>query len=171
MNGYAALCVLLLIGYNFTVGLLEAVELRDAPDAKYECGPGIWYCILIWCITHFASIPINFMAFADFMEPLTIKAEARFMINSLQERINLVFVGLGIWTCICLFTTKLECTDLFKNEYTKLWRLLILEVSMFFVVVTASIIYFVMFHIIGCKVTIKSTDESETTVRTGRASV
>jgi hypothetical protein len=163
----------LLGSYNFIVCLIEAFILRCKTDAKYDCGPGIWYCILIWCITHIVMFAITFYEFVrtfhtwlyEIKTP-AISNEVLNKLNSLNERVNLVCVGLGIWACICLFTTKSECVDVFSNEYSRLWNLIYLEVIVFFVVIAVLTIRFIMYHMLGCEITIKSTDEtSKPTIR------
>ena len=40
---------------NIALGITEAVILAETKESHNACGPGVWYCILAWCIWRFLS--------------------------------------------------------------------------------------------------------------------
>ncbi len=127
----------LLIWLNLSYGITCAVLLNNNTNAKYECGPAIWYCILLLCVTHFMLFAQKFTNDDKFDE-----RGKRFItwdtINQVTQEDNqrdiwraIHFIGC-VWACICLYDTRNECIDVFEDKYSKLWTMIKVEVYTFF---------------------------------------
>jgi hypothetical protein len=122
---------------NLSYGITNAVLLANNTDAKYECGPAIWYCILLLCISHF-------MIFADkFTNTDKFDSNGKRLItwdtiNQITQSDNRrdiwkAFNIIGcVWACICLYDTRNSCIDVFESDYSNLWTMIKVEVYTFF---------------------------------------
>lgn len=125
-NGCGALCAvclaLLLAGFTFSLAVTEAVYLKQNTEAKHECGPAIWYCILACCIAHFLSL-VSMLIGSIVDEKHRSKTNA----------FSLVTLGIAIWVMICYYDTEQTCANLFQNVYPNLWLMLTIEVVVFYI--------------------------------------
>ncbi len=124
--------IIIFIVYNAVVGLVEVRYLLMSLEARCDGDPGILVCILIWSITHFAVCILKVYELNCYLRLSPLPYNVNRKLISLNERFTLVFLGLGIWTCISLFNTKSECVDVFSNKYSALWNLIYLEVIVCF---------------------------------------
>jgi hypothetical protein len=125
-----------MIAYHAVVTIIEIAILAGSTDAKYECGPAIWYCIMGCSIIHgimfvLVTCKLTHLGYLDAVNKL----------NTLLNQCYLLLFVLGIWSCVCWYDTKLECVDLFKSDYNKLWIMINVEVIAFFVIFGFNLIY------------------------------
>lgn len=105
---------------NLVFGIVEAVFLSQNLNAKYECGPAIWYCILSCCIMYFVSSSRMFHL-------------ARHQNARPNEAIYLIYVIPKIWAAVCYYDTQQYCVDVFNDKYPDMWNLVILETVMMYI--------------------------------------
>ncbi len=127
---------LLMIAYHGVTSVAEVAILTGSIDSKYECGPAIWYCIMGCSIIH----GIMFTLVACKLTHLGYVRDVDKLDILLNQCYSLLFV-LGIWACVCFYDTRLECIELFKDEYSKLWIMINVEVIAFFVIFGCILLY------------------------------
>jgi hypothetical protein len=120
------------LGYMIT----EFVVISTSTNAMDECGPFIFYCVMVCATFHLFQFIAGFIYLASLNDDRnTITKDKLFKLFALYTVAN------GIWSMICLYYTDSECVDNFINEYKKLWGLVIIEVYTFYGSVGLTIIY------------------------------
>lgn len=114
--------VALMAMFSFGLGVTESVVLSRSTDAKHECGPAIWYCILACCIIHFISGFVTIFSLCQDSEK-----------RNKSGAFSLVSIGVAVWAMICYYDTENVCIDLFKNNYNDLWTMVFIEVVIFYI--------------------------------------
>jgi hypothetical protein len=107
---------------SFGFGIAEAVILSASTEAKHACGPAIWYCILVCCILHFLVGLVNLLIVCGDKE--TKKKSSSFASLSL---------AVTIWAMMCYYDTSDDCTSTFKADHADLWKMLTMEVVLFYI--------------------------------------
>ncbi len=113
--------LILIFLWQFSYLIANTVIMINAnEDAKYECGPYIYYCILCGILIHTVHIGILFVG-----RCLSILG---FEIASCTLNVSQVLILLSsVWPVICLYGTKLSCIRQFEEKHQSLWNMLSAE--------------------------------------------
>jgi hypothetical protein len=123
---------------HVALGITEAVILNNNLDAKNECGPAIWSCICACCVIHFI---VGFYTFFNTMYKLTIDPEAKD-----NQTINLASAAFTVWAMVCYYRSGSDCVELFTNVYPSLWKMVVMEVVLFYI----GLCFLGLLIVIGC---------------------
>jgi hypothetical protein len=114
---------------HFCCGLTEAIILSEFTDAKRDCGPGIWYCIMSCCIIHF------FLFIIELIEAIT-----DFRKFELADHLRYTLFLVRIWACVCMYDTSIECVAHFEDNYGRLWIMIRFEAIIFILFITLGVV-------------------------------
>jgi hypothetical protein len=109
---------------HLAFGIAEAVIL-SRNDARNECGPEIWGCIVMCCVVHFIL----------FMQQTYTNKHSNNNDESIENN-KLSYIAnsaCSIWAMVCYYNTSSECVDHFKDKYSDLWNMLFAEVILFYI--------------------------------------
>ena len=110
--------------------IISAVEFIISPNTdNNSCNAGIKICIIICCCIHCTSIlSLLLCVMCSFIlqEDPSDKIKKAFKIRCLM----LLYL---IYPCEVYYTTDSNCANIFQENYTNLWRILILEVVLFYI--------------------------------------
>jgi hypothetical protein len=140
---------LFIVVQHLALGITEAIILSHNAEAKNACGPSIWGCILMCCIIHFILATFNGNARNE--KPGDDKGNSLLYLASLAS---------SIWACVCYFNTDTDCVNLFDNSFHTLWKMVQVEMIIFFI----SLVVFAVCCVIACYC-INTPTNTRTTVR------
>ncbi len=104
--------LILIFMWQFSYLIANVVIIINAnEDAKYECGPYIYYCILCGILIHTVHIGILFVG-----RCLSILGVSQVLI-----------LFSSVWPVVCLYGTKLSCIRQFEDKHQSLWNMLSAE--------------------------------------------
>ena len=114
--------------FNLGLAIAEAVILSRNTDAKSECGPEIWICILVLCIFRFlgTAVQLKVQKSQNLEEGGVVRLD-------FSVGLGLTFF-LGIWSVYAFHATSSECKALFQDKYLDLWKLIMAEAISFYIV-------------------------------------
>lgn len=111
--------------FNLGLAIAEALILDRTTDARHECAPQIWTCILVSCIFRFLTSGVTLVVSRE-------DANGRLRQN-ISVAANLLHF-LGIWSVYLFHTTRSECKQIFQADYSDLWHLIEAEAVSFYII-------------------------------------
>ncbi len=134
--GLLILCATLV---HLGFGVVEAIILSKN-NAKGECGPEIWGCIVMCCVVHLGLFIVRCCGRAK-KESDDKEGTFLWQLGSL---------ACIVWVMICYYNTRSDCVDHYKKMYPHLWNILFAEVILFYIGLGITVIITIIYIIVNC---------------------
>jgi hypothetical protein len=149
-NIFLLILAFVLTFFHLSIGIAESIILSDHSDAKNACGPSIWGCILLCCIVHLVLFLLQYGN----------RRREEYPGRDNVSVWHFASLAGSIWSCVCYFNTSNDCADVFNNNYTSLWKMVHVEVIVFFI----GLCMLLLFCMLQCFVMNNSTNVTPTAV-------